>query len=43
MIDAALIADALAGYDPNASEDDVAAAERQRDEFLEMFPKDAWR
>ena len=39
MIDTALIADALAGYDPNASEDDVAAAERQRADFLEMFPK----
>lgn len=42
MIDAALIADVIAGYDPNASEDDVAAAERQRGEFLAKFPKDAW-
>jgi MoxR-like ATPase len=42
MIDTALIADVLAGYDPNASEDDVATAERQRAEFLEKFPKDAW-
>ena len=42
MINAALIADVLGGYDPNASEDDVAVAERQRNEFLAKFPKDAW-
>src|SRR6266545_2562997 len=42
MIDCGLIAQALAGYDPDAQEASIVKAEEQRAEFLALFPKERW-
>ena len=42
MIDCGRISEAVARYNPDAHEAGVVKAEEQRQQFLELFPRDGW-
>ena len=42
MIDCDRIAQAVADYDPDAQEASIVKAEEQRNQFLALFPREAW-